>query len=1128
MTMKLRIQHILVGVVMLLVGACARVEIVPSPEKDRVPLSEFNLGYQIDRAEVYTKADDEVRYENAVVNLYVMLFKEDGSLVHKRRYMVTADSYSELEPAQQNRYDDVINTFHNRQDESDYLSNGTIPGFFEKFGETVNGVTADDLSGNLTFYAIANYSSNVSSGLDNITDIAGLQNFVVDIPTSGSVERNYFFMTAEESGVQLDAYEENGQVMVNQMLTTLRLRRLDAKITFNISVDIEHVEGTDVTFSNPTYKVHNIPNMSYLLERAKSNSSDSNTWDAAASQSGGFSCMLDDNYETIDNSLSFTFYIRENRPLPKRQITEAARNEENNNGKNYQNLYVMREAWDSENVTNPGYTKTPVHGRNFTYAPLNSTFIEISGNLNYTRKNEDGEDEIVAGNVTYIVHLGETGDAGDASNIVYVNNYDVRRNVRYIYNMSITGINSFEVEVTEEGEKRPGAEGDLSISDSKQFTLDAHYTRFMFELDEESILRMLDGNNTTQNAGWNVSSSPVGGTGYNAETGLIDGSYDYKWVLFAINQEFGYGDDKMVKFPGTQAYDGGVTFFSDDGSRKDKATLVAEIANDLGNNYPDGPTFKNSLSSDNFYYYDSYGKEIDENACLRDINQLLKHLYKNASEDGGSLFNDDGKVTITAFCDEYTYIYDPTRDNYIHPGTPLSASSDSVRRLKFWKEFSNGRAGYVNAANRVMNITPMVATDISADGNTTITHSFVSISQLSIKTIYDENNASLDNAWGLETENETGKLAEYPTSGRTQAPVGNRENTASDGRTNFINFWIDGNGQGVRWNDVMTTDTSIDDETGIRPDYRDAYHACITRNRDLNGNNVIEENEIFWYLAAKDQLVGLWLGQASLAEDAWLYDGDGTTKNHVVTSSYNGDNGPYNYYNTNNFWLLWAEEGASWGNVKGDSETESTYDYRCIRNLGINITNSDQSPSHYAVVNGPHYESDNKYNKYYTIDVSRINSRALRSSPDNGSEGRRLPLGHERSQYNQPYSSFDVKVEDVQAPVSYNFTWTMMRDWLNKNQNPCPGGWRVPNQREFLIMMSSLTDDYIEEGSPYKWGDIGYDLGIATSFSFNGMGLYGDGMRYGFMYEKGNLFLLGSAHINTNLRFRCVRDHTGN
>lgn len=1122
--MKLRIQHIFVGVVMLLVGACARVEIVPSPEKNRVPLSEFNLGYQIDRAEVYTKAD--IQYENAVINLYVLLFKEDGSLIHKRRYYVTGDSYNELDPALQSRYDDVINTYHNRQNESDYLSNGTIPDFFEEFGETVEGVTVNDLSGSLTFYAVANYSPAVSSELDKIDDVEGLQNFVVDIPTSGSVERNYFFMAAEENGVHLDAYEENGQVTVNQMLTTLRLRRLDAKITFNITVDIEHVSGTDVTFSNTTYKVHNIPNESYLLERSKSNSSDSNTWDSAADKENGFSCMLDDNYETIDNSLSFTFYIRENRPLPKRQITEAARTEENNNGKNYQNLYVMREAWDSENATNPGYTKTPVHGRDFTYAPQNSTFVEISGNLNYTRKNEDGEHEIVAGNVTYIVHLGETGDAGDASNIVYVNNYDVRRNVRYIYNMKITGINSFEVEVTEEGEKRPGAEGDLSISDSKQFTLDAHYTRFMFELDKESIRRMLDGNNTTQNAGWNVSSSPVGGTGYNAETRLIDGSYDYKWILFAINKEFDYDDGTMVKFPGTQAYDGGVTFFDENGNRKAKETLREEIANDFGNNFPDGYTFKNRLSRDNFYY----NRNISDDACLRDINQLLKHLYKNASEKGGSLFS-EGKVTITAFCDEYTYIYDPTRDNYIHPGTPLSESSDSARRLKFWKEFSNGRAGYVNAANRVMNITPMVATDISADGNTTITHSFVSISQLSIKTIYDENNASLDNAWGLETVNETGKLAEYPTTyGSTrQAPVGNRDNTASDGRTNFINFWINNNGQGDKeWDEVMTTDTSIDDETGIRPDYRDAYHACITRNRDLDGDNVIEENEIFWYLAAKDQLVGLWLGQASLSQDAWLYDGDGTTKNHVVTSSYNGNNSPGNYQPTH-FWVLWAEEGASWGQVKAEYEEESTYDYRCIRNLGINITDTDQSPSHYAVVSGPYHESGNEY---YTIDVSRINSRALRSSPD---EGRNLPLGHERSQYNQPFSRFDVLVGDVQAYQGsnwnpYEFDWLDMSNWLNPttNRNPCPEGWRVPNQREFLIMMSSLTGEYVDN-SPFKW-DIPFDnpLGIATSFSFNGKDPhYKDGERYGFEFSQGNLYLHNTDRDYT-LDFRCVRDHTGN
>ena len=297
---------------------------------------------------------------------------------------------------------------------------------------------------------------------------------------------------------------------------------------------------------------------------------------------------------------------------------------------------------------------------------------------------------------------------------------------------------------------------------------------------------------------------------------------------------------------------------------------------------------------------------------------------------------------------------------------------------------------------------------------------------------------------------------------------------------------------------------------------------------------LFEENEIFWYLAAKDQLVGLWLGQASLAEDAWLYDGDGTTKNHVVTSSYNGANGPGNYQPTN-FWVLWAEEGASWGKVKGDEVEQQTkvYDYRCIRNLGINITDSDQSPSHYAVVDGP-YDSESGY-QYYTIDVSRINSRALRSSPD---EGINLQLGHERSQHNQPYSSFDVKVGDVQAYQGsywnpYEFDWLEMSNWLDAHKNPCPYGWRVPNQREFLIMMSSLTDEYLGN-SPFEWNNIPYEnpLGIATSFSFNGLKandgteIYSD-ERYGFEFSVGNLYLHNKGK-NFTLDFRCVRDHTGN
>ena len=1091
---------LLLSTAMLINVACTREEFIPAPPKTIVPLSEFQLGYQLDVTDVYTKAQQSVETENTVRNLYVLLFAEDGHLVHFRRYLVTTNT--SLTEEQKSRYDSVLRSFNIKKDEASNRSSGIIPEFFTGYDGT-----AEELDGNLTFYGIANYSTDVDQDLDNLESYGidaetNLRNMAIDI-TPGSVERNYFFMVAELGDVHLNPTVNGNSISVERIGANLELRRLDAKITFNIDVRIDG--AYNVSFENPTYKVHRIPNKSYLIERAKS--SGVNNWDAAQNTETDFSCMDDDNFEHFDSfngtSGFFAFYMRENRPIPSNEINGDAREKENANGKNYKTLYVMREAWPYDADKADSTTgKTPVHERDFTYAPENSTFVEISGNLNYTRKRENPEthemeDEYVSGIVTYIVHLGETGGAADINNVNAVNNYDVRRNVRYIYNILITGINSFEVEVKTDGrEERPGAEGDFAISDSQQFLMDSHYGRILLELDEDDIIRNVEQGNPEQ-AGWNVS-SPLGTTKFDGTT--ITYPYDYKWILFAINWEFGQTNDKMVKFPGTQAYDGGVRFFSNENINENIETQIASDSGNKLNVNGTTMTFKNYLRYDTENYYYPRRSSIDDDACLRDINQLLKHLYEEAVSGNSNLFDDEGKVVITAFCDEYTYLYDPRTENYIHPGTPTTIESD----LLLWKE-------YVNTDDRVLNITPMVATDYSEDKNTSITHSYVKISQMAIKTIYNENDPDLKTAWGLETTNETGPLT---WNARENLYRGNKDNTSSNGRTNFLNFWLEtddgwyGSGDykegDIKWTNVMTVDQRIEDANGLNDNYRDAFHACITRNRDLNGNNKIEENEIYWYLAARDQLSGLYIGQPALEESAWMYTGDGTTKNHLVTSTFNGNDN-----NNTNFWILWSEEGASWGKLHGGGdESTTTYDYRCIRNLGIPINDYTTPPSHYAEISTQHYDYEAR-RSYYTIDVGVINSRALRSAPDDGDF---LPLDHERSQNNQPFKSFDV----LSSNYGGGITWTEMRDKIpvNDNSDICPEGWRPPNQREFLILMSLI--------------DLTGNLGIATTFSFDGVGLYTSSNRYGFLYTAPNLRLYNDASNDdtsgTLLSFRCVRD----
>lgn len=1083
MNMIQHIHHIILSLMafsaVVLTQSCSRNEEDRMLPSEQIPLSDFSFSFGVDGLDVYTKAGQSVRQENRVTGLYIMLFDEKGQLVHRKSYFVGSGQKPE-------RYNDRITNYTEKDSETAGASMGVIERFFDGF----NDYTA--LDNNMTFYAVANYNTSIESQLKDITYETELQDLRITFSTAGNVFRTNFLMIARQTGIAFNVNDDNGQPTIDRIGVNLQLRRIDAKITFNVSVEIE--DATNLAFENMIYRIHNVPNVTYLFEQQKG-SAGNNTWDAAgaaqADGQDGYSCMMDDNYDTFDSTYSdrvggeFSFYLRENRPLPKKEITRSEQGD-------WTSLYAMREAWEGGSPD----SKTPVHGREFTYAPEFGTFVEISGNLSYSHINEEGKNEEVYGDVTYIIHLGETGN--DANNQEAVNNYDVRRNVRYIYNVRITGINNMEVEVYTQTEERPGIEGDLTISTNRRHSFDAHYGRVLLELDKRNL----------EKAGWSAV-TPLGTIEYNPETGLINEPYDYKWVLFAINRQFDRDNDgsSMVKFPGIQAYDGGIKFFELTGEDQ----IREAIKNDLGNNLNGNKlTFKNYVRYYDFNnYYSTRHNELDDDACLRDINQLLNYLKQKMKEDTTSYIFDDNIVYITAFVDEYTYLYDPRIEDYIHPGESVAnhGQSEASRRLGLWKE-------YTNTGDRSLNILPMTNISYSPDGNTSITNAYITLTQNSIKTIYNTGD-SLTTAWGLETTNETGSLT-YESRSRA---VGSRTNTTSDGRTNFINFWIEGNdrweGNGsINWTSAMTVNGSIDNADALNYNYRDAYHACITRNRDLNGNNFIDKDEIYWYLAAKDQLAGLFIGQSALEQSAWLYQGDGTEINHVVTSSYYSGSS----FSSTNFWMLWSEEGASWGRVRGSSDTATTYDYRCIRNLGIDIAQQDQSPSHYAETSGPHYDYEGD-TQYYTIDVSRINSRALRSSQDDGIN---LPLDNERSQNNRPYRAFDVRLGDVQS--SYN--WLTMENALNGNANPCPTGWRVPNQREFLIMISSLVEPYTEN-SPFTWGNIGYILATATTFSFNGVSpLYSNGIRYGFLYKEGNLFLHNGGE--SDFRFRCVRDHTGN
>ena len=1026
--------------------------------------------------DITTKGELGIVRESNVFNIYLLIF-EGNSAGSKKIYGHYFDS-SNLNASTESNYWTVTNM----SAANDPATHGTI--HFKTSAKT-----------GCTLVAVANMNPNdldVSAGLlSTIQTFGDLQGVVAtQVRSEIAANSGFFLMTGQKDGVDITG---GGVVSIDPGLS---LSRLYAKVTFNVRVaknpDPSKSASLVSKFVPNKWKVVNVPTCSYLLERVGDDAAKTSeklfeteelgfetetlTTDAKDFYSDG---------KTKVSIHSFSFYMMENRHAPKSGITTYA---------------------DRESRIKPDpYTATTFFDNGgYKYTDPLSAFVVITGKIvmGTSATVGDGEDAhtnenaTLDANVRYEIHLGNFSSD--------VTDFNTERNHNYVYTIYIGGAESIKAEVEaykngSNAETEPGATGRVVVALEKVFDSDCHYSTQVISFHANYM--------DPDNISWYVESpfNPDGVGGSDVSSGLVSLSdIDYHWVEFFVNEKNANGvyySDRRVKYY-PYDYDG------------------PEFHELNGDPIPHGDPRRTMYVDElvNFLKHEKTQYDIDRaKLALQEGDPGYEANYTPQNHFDNDPGPDGPKITVTAFIDEYYYTVHPITKEY-----------DPT----LWKQI-------VNHPMRRMHILASSAT--SADKESTMIGSSFTIQQRSIQSIYAvHETAGLQSAWGMEftdDEQETG-LADYWRDTDFE-DCGNTSTT--NGRLNTLKLWgildKDGNENlvGQRWDKFLNLygtnetpqlwdKTDPDNPNPSVNDYNYLRYSCLSRNRDLDGDEIIDADEIRWYMAADVQLIGVFMGSYGIEGDARLYQRSAADqaqsnkdkwRQHIIASNryafntYNPcDDGDPN--NSNKYpRVVWAEEGVNGSNLKytGNDQT-AKFGTRCVRNLGYymeggerkDITLADNpniEPDAYITMTRKHLETDGTVTSpfegayddrtFYEFDCSRINVTSLRE-----------PVDHELIGHDENSKMACLSSRFVTAPVinlvstsnkgSYQFngnTYNLKNiKQLNKylddsfpdldaNFSVCPEGYRLPNVRELSIIWTSLA--------PLNTGDSSYLEAESTS-----------------------------------------------
>ena len=778
-------------------------------------------------------------------------------------------------------------------------------------------------SGESYIYAVANYNTGrypltvseekVETGklpikLDEDKARAGEYKFTLDDLKALKFQRNVDDQISITDAFLMSGAVNNGKIVnINTAGNVtnddtndnaIRLSRIVSKVKFTINEKKD--DGVKRSFKLANYDIMNIAKNGTLIGSIDGNTKKKISNNTDVSNIVGQTLGVNDVDET--GAEYFEAYLPENLQDAKQDVT-------------------VQEMREDDNKSNP---------KVFTNAPEYGTYVVLKGKYEET---QDGSTKTA--DVTYYVHLGDCS--------VNYNDYNVERNCKYTFNITVAGVDNIIVEATKEGNEQPGAEGVVLKygNTGKNLTLDSHYEYMVMRFYKEDIKKLKESNlgyyyqvyalgKKTEPINVKDAANPTTQEHQKQLNGV-----DTKWIEFAI-------------------------------TGRDESKSIYGDENDGRGTPCDYPGKSGTM----------------------DIETFLKKLYDKADDE--SFWTNDKYIDATCFVSE-NYYSDRTWDKYVN----------NVDK----------RAFYV--ANNVW---------VSKDTRSVYAEAQYGLTQHNIQTFYDVKQAGNVIAYGCETINdEEGKNFTDDGIGGTSSNENSYQSKGSDtwkGRENMKKDL-----SGLTWDNIKSNKALV--------------KACMSRNRDLNGDGFIQDNEIRWYAPAVNQYIGLWIGEEVMSTEAKLFN--------KKTTTLSKDNDPgcrmLYYTSTRGINTYFSEEGMATNNH--DGKWKATL-IRCVRNL-----QSNDNDKGYAKSPTKFWKTSNSDK---VVELNRVDSRALIV----GGSSNELIEHTERSETNKPAKSF--RIADKTYPENNSGDASMEN--VVYGRFTCSGKynekgdreWRVPNQREMSVM----------------------------------------------------------------------------